>query len=123
MTLEQLHEYTDRLMQGVATILMHTCMPGLAVQNYATYPIMPDPPRALCPVRRGVITGIRPYARYHDVRWSDDLVVMQPTCPESGWVVAPVCVGGGAKRCKKEDTALAGATPKCRPARGSQHQL
>ena len=29
------------------------------------YPIMPDPPRALCPVRRGVITGRRPYARYH----------------------------------------------------------
>eukprot|EP01043_Picozoa_sp_COSAG02_P003507 COSAG02_NODE_86_length_39084_cov_17.815724_7_plen_137_part_00 len=27
-------------------------------------PIMPDPRRALCPVRRGVITGIRPYARY-----------------------------------------------------------
>ena len=28
-------------------------------------PIMPDHRRALCPVRRGVITGIRPYARYH----------------------------------------------------------
>eukprot|EP01043_Picozoa_sp_COSAG02_P029312 COSAG02_NODE_1818_length_10774_cov_4.788009_5_plen_174_part_00 len=28
------------------------------------YPIMPDHRRALCPVRRGVITGIRPYARY-----------------------------------------------------------
>ena len=27
-------------------------------------PIMPDHRRALCPVRRGVITGIRPYARY-----------------------------------------------------------
>ena len=33
------------------------------VQNYDT-PIMPDHRRALCPVRRGVITGIRPYARY-----------------------------------------------------------
>ena len=40
-------------------------MPGLAVQNYATYPSMPGALRALCPVRRGVITGIRPYARYH----------------------------------------------------------
>ena len=28
---------------------------------------MPDYRRALCPVRRGVITGIRPYARYHAV--------------------------------------------------------
>jgi hypothetical protein len=28
-------------------------------------PIMPGHRRALCPVRRGVITGIRPYARYH----------------------------------------------------------
>ena len=28
------------------------------------YPIMPGALRALCPVRRGVITGIRPYARY-----------------------------------------------------------
>ena len=34
------------------------------MQNYATYPIMPGALRALCPVRRGVITGIRPYARY-----------------------------------------------------------
>ena len=34
------------------------------MQNYDTYPIMPDHRRALCPVRRGVITGIRPYARY-----------------------------------------------------------
>ena len=44
---------------------MYTCMPELAVQNYATYPSMPGALRALCPVRRGVITGIRPYARYH----------------------------------------------------------
>jgi len=44
---------------------MHTCMPGLAVQNYATYPSMPGALRALCPDFRGVITGIRPYARYH----------------------------------------------------------
>eukprot|EP01046_Picozoa_sp_COSAG06_P017762 COSAG06_NODE_1216_length_10221_cov_9.567477_6_plen_159_part_00 len=41
---------------------MHTCMPGLAVQNYATYPSMPGALRALCPVRRGVTQGIRPYA-------------------------------------------------------------
>jgi len=39
-------------------------MPGLAVQNYATYPSMPGALRALCPDFRGVITGIRPYARY-----------------------------------------------------------
>ena len=43
---------------------MYTCMPELAVQNYATYPSMPGALRALCPVARGVITGIRPYARY-----------------------------------------------------------
>eukprot|EP01043_Picozoa_sp_COSAG02_P049637 COSAG02_NODE_5006_length_4726_cov_21.452021_2_plen_83_part_00 len=29
-----------------------------------TYPSMPGPLRALCPDFRGVITGIRPYARY-----------------------------------------------------------
>ena len=29
-------------------------------------PIMPGHRRALCPVRRGVITGIRPYARYQE---------------------------------------------------------
>eukprot|EP01043_Picozoa_sp_COSAG02_P013931 COSAG02_NODE_565_length_20246_cov_13.930163_6_plen_162_part_00 len=44
---------------------MHTCMPGLAVQNYATYPSMPGALRALCPVTRGVTQGIRPYALCH----------------------------------------------------------
>eukprot|EP01043_Picozoa_sp_COSAG02_P020967 COSAG02_NODE_1051_length_14956_cov_3.414216_14_plen_72_part_00 len=43
------------------------------MQNYATYPSMPGALRALCPVRRGVITGIRPYARYQR-RWSQVLV-------------------------------------------------
>eukprot|EP01043_Picozoa_sp_COSAG02_P060050 COSAG02_NODE_7770_length_2855_cov_2.472787_1_plen_182_part_00 len=32
----------------------------LAVQNYATYPSMPGASRAICPVTRGVTTGIRP---------------------------------------------------------------
>ena len=43
-----------------------TLMPGFQpsfLRHLA--PIMPDPRRALCPVSRGVITGIRPYARYH----------------------------------------------------------
>ena len=43
-------------------------MPGLTVQNYATYPSMPGALRALCPDLRGVITGIRPYARYQGSR-------------------------------------------------------
>ena len=61
---------------------MHTCMPGLAVQNYATYPSMPAALPSimrLCPVGRGVITGIRPYARY------------QPRSAST----APSCVGAG----------------------------
>ena len=50
---------------------MHTCMPGLVVQIYATYPSMPGALRALCPVIRGVTPGITriraigPYARCH----------------------------------------------------------
>ena len=44
-------------------------MPGVTQSptghNARNGPGMPDYRRALCPVRRGVITGIRPYARYH----------------------------------------------------------
>ena len=50
---------------------------GLAVQNYATYPSMPGALRALCPDFRGVITGIRPYARYqHWCFWVQALVFL-----------------------------------------------
>ena len=49
-------------------------MPGLAVQNYATYPSMPGALRALCPVTRGVTPGIRPYARCHGRLLLDDVV-------------------------------------------------
>ena len=49
-------------------------MPGFNLHFYATpAPIMPDYRRALCPVRRGVITGIRPYARYQGSIFCDSM--------------------------------------------------
>ena len=45
---------------------MHTCMPGLAVQNYATYPSMPGALPSIMPGQTWRDTGHKgPYARCH----------------------------------------------------------
>ena len=49
----------DRSLAPSVTPSMEPGMPGFIAYT----PIMPGALRALCPVRRGVITGIRPYAR------------------------------------------------------------
>ncbi len=73
MTIEKLRRYCYALL-GRAGRAVKTTAPFveprgtddlIAMQNYATYPSMPGALRALCPVRRGVTPGIRPYARCH----------------------------------------------------------
>ena len=68
-------------------------------------PIMPDYRRALCPVRRGVITGIRPYARYQEATGTDlgplkrgcgcDHRVPAPCLGLDGWMASGACADEG----------------------------